>query len=108
MFPSVDFVGNWRRWFVISGVLLALGILAMLFGRLDLGIDFQGGAQFTATGAERQLSEDEVTAILPPGIAEESVVTTLGNNGYEVRTPVLSDAESEEVADALSEALGRR
>ncbi len=106
MFPSVDFVGNWRRWFVISGVLLALGILAMLFGRLDLGIDFQGGAQFTATGAERQLSEDDVTAALPPGIAEESVVTTLGNNGYEVRTPVLSDAESEEVADALSEALG--
>lgn len=106
MFPGVDFVGNWRRWFVISAVLLALGLLAIAIGRLDLGIDFQGGAQFTATGAERQLGEDEVTAALPPGIAEESVVTTLGNNGYEVRTPVLSEAESEDVANALSEALG--
>jgi preprotein translocase SecF subunit len=106
MFPGVDFVGNWRRWFAISAVLLALGLLAIAIGRLDLGIDFQGGAQFTATGAERELDEDEVTAALPPGIAEESVVTTLGNNGYEVRTPVLSDAESEEVENALSEALG--
>ncbi|CAA9473201.1 MAG: Protein translocase subunit SecF [uncultured Rubrobacteraceae bacterium] len=106
MFPGVDFVGNWRRWFAISGVLLALGLLAIAIGRLDLGIDFQGGAQFTATGAERQLDEDEVTAALPPGIAEESVVTTLGGDGYEVRTPVLSEAESEEVESALSEALG--
>ena len=106
MFPSVDFVGKWRRWFAISGVLLALGLLAIAIGRLDLGIDFQGGAQFTATGADRQLGENEVTDVLPPGIAEKSVVTTLGNNGYEVRTPVLSGAESQEVEDALSEALG--
>ena len=106
MFPRVDFVGNWKRWFVVSGVLLALGLLAIFFGRLEFGIDFQGGGQFTATGADRQLSEDEVTATLPAGIAEESVVTTLGDDGYEVRTPVLSDAESQEVEDALSQALG--
>ena len=106
MFPGVDFVGKWRRWFAISAVLLALGLLAIAIGRLELGIDFQGGAQFTATGAERQLDEDEVTDALPSGIAEESVVTTLGDDGYEVRTPVLSEAESEEVETALSEALG--
>ncbi|MDP9438016.1 MAG: hypothetical protein M3P49_04635, partial [Actinomycetota bacterium] len=106
MFPGVDFVGNWRRWFAISGVLLALGLVAIAIGRLDLGIDFQGGAQFTATGAERQLSEDDVTAALPPGLAEESVVTTLGDDGYEVRTPVLSEVETQEVENALSEALG--
>src|SRR4028119_2505270 len=105
MFPSVDFVGNWRRWFAISAVLLAIGLLAIAIGRLDLGIDFQGGAQFTATGAERQLDEGEVTDALPPGGAGESVVTTLGDDGYEVRTPVLSRSESQEVEEALSEAL---
>src|ERR671917_324973 len=106
MFPGVDFVGNWRRWFVISAVLLSIGLLAIILGRLEFGIDFQGGAQFTATSAERQLSEDQVTEALPPGIAEESVVTTIGNNGYEVRTPVLSEAESQEVEASLSDALG--
>jgi preprotein translocase subunit SecF len=106
MFPSVDFVGNWRRWFVISVVLLSIGLLAIILGRLEFGIDFQGGAQFTATNAERQLSEDQVTEALPPGVADESVVTTIGNNGYEVRTPVLSEAENREVEDALAEALG--
>ena len=106
MFPSVDFVGNWRRWFAISGVLLALGIAAVVLGRLDLGIDFRGGNQFTAANAERQLTEDEVTAALPAEVRDETVITTLGNDGYEVRTPVLSEAESREVQGALSEALG--
>lgn len=106
MFPSVDFVGGWRLWFAISGVLLALGIGAILLGRLEFGIDFQGGAQFTATGADRQLTEGEVTDILPPNIADESIVTTLGDDGYEVRTPVITEAESQEVEAALAEALG--
>ena len=105
MFPGVDFVGKYRRWFAISAVFLALGILSIAIGRLDLGIDFQGGAQFTATGADRQLTAQEVTDALPPGLAEESVVTTLGDNGYEVRTPVLSERESGEVESALAEAL---
>src|SRR4028119_1588476 len=59
MCPSVDFVGKWRRWFAISAVLLAFGLLAIAIGRLEFGIDFQGGAQFTATGAERGLEAGE-------------------------------------------------
>ena len=106
MFERVDFVGGWRLWFAISAVLLLASIAAMAFGRLNFGIDFQGGAQFTVTDAEQQLSSDEVTAALPPGIAEDSVVTTLGRSGYEVRTPVISEREKREIRGALSETLG--
>ena len=106
MFPGVDFVGRWRLWFAISGVLLVIGVLSIAIGRLDLGIDFQGGAQFTAANAERQLSESEVRAVLPPEIADESVITTLGDDGYEVRTPVINDQQTDEVEGALSDALG--
>ena len=106
MFERVDFVGGWRLWFAISAVLLLASIAAIALGRLNLGIDFQGGAQFTVANAERQLSSDEVTEALPPGIAEESVVTTLGDDGYEVRTPVIGEGERREIRDSLAEALG--
>ena len=50
---SYDFVGHWRRWYALSGVVLLLSLGALLFRGLDLGIEFEGGAVFgvpTATG----------------------------------------------------------
>jgi preprotein translocase subunit SecF len=106
VFEKVDFVGGWKKWFAISGVLLLASIIAIASGRLNLGIDFQGGAQFTATGVERQLSTQEVREVLPNDIAASSTVQTVGNTGYEVRTPVIGQEESTRIRDSLSEALG--
>ena len=61
---SYDFVGHWRRWYALSGVILLLSIGALLFRGLDLGIEFKGGAVFgvpTATGTTQQ-AEDAVHA----------------------------------------------
>jgi preprotein translocase subunit SecF len=106
VFEKVDFVGGWKLWFAISGVLLLASIIAIASGRLNLGIDFQGGAQFTATGVERQLSAEEVRRVLPGDIAESSTVQTTGNAGYEVRTPVIGQEETTRIRDSLSKALG--
>jgi preprotein translocase subunit SecF len=106
VFEKVDFVGGWKLWFAISGVLLMASIIAIASGRLNLGIDFQGGAQFTATGVERQLSTEEVRRVLPDDIAASSTVQTVGGDGYEVRTPVIGQEETTRVRDSLSEALG--
>ena len=106
MFERVDFVGGWRLWFALSAVLLLASIAAIAFGRLNLGIDFQGGAQFTVASAESEFGTEEVLAALPPDVAEDSVVTTLGESGYEVRTPVISEKQRIEIRDSLSESLG--
>jgi preprotein translocase subunit SecF len=106
MFEKVDFVGGWKMWFALSGVLLLASVAAIAFGRLNLGIDFQGGAQFTVTGAQGQVSSEDVRAALPDGLARESTITTLGEKGYEVRTPVLSQQETQQVRDSLSKTLG--
>jgi len=106
MFEKVDFVGGWKLWFAISGVLLLASVAAIALGRLNLGIDFQGGAQFTVTGADRQVNAGEVRAALPDDVARNSTVTTLGENGFEVRTPVLGQQETQRVRDSLSKTLG--
>ena len=107
MFPNVDFVGGWRLWFAISGVLLLLSAGAIGIGRLNLGIDFQGGTQFTVVNAEQQPSDEEIISSLPQGIDREAVqVQTLGQNGYEVRAAELNQGERTEVQQALSETLG--
>lgn len=106
MFEKVDFVGGWKLYFSLSGILLLASLVAILLGGLNLGIDFQGGAQFTVTNAERQLSDDQIRAALPDDIAEDSVITTLGQNGYEIRTPVISSQqEQQQIRDSLSQAF---
>jgi preprotein translocase SecF subunit len=107
VFERVDFVGGWRLYFAISGVLLLAGAIAIALGGLNFGIDFQGGAQFTVANAGRDVSEEDVRAALPEDIADEAVITTLGENGYEIRTPVISGQEEQrQIRDSLDEASG--
>ena len=110
MFERVDFVGGWKLYFSISGVLLLAGAIAIALGGLNFGIDFQGGAQFTVANAERQLTDGQVRDALPPDMAGRAVITTLGENGYEVRTPVVgSQKEQSQIRDSLGRAFeGRR
>ncbi|ABG04299.1 protein translocase subunit secF [Rubrobacter xylanophilus DSM 9941] len=102
----MDFVRRWRLWFAISGILLAAGILAIALGRLEFGIDFQGGVQFTAADASRRLGEGELRDQLPPFVRQDAVIQRLGEEGYEVRTPVLNRQQTNQVQRAVQEALG--
>jgi preprotein translocase subunit SecF len=102
---KVDFAGRWRLWFAISAVMLLAGISAIALGNLNFGIDFEGGAKFTAASPDRQLTEDEVRQSLPDFVEGDAVIQTAGD-GWEVRTPVLDEGETVQVREALSEALG--
>ena len=104
-FGKVDFVARWKLWFAISGVLLFAGIAAIAFGRLNFGIDFEGGAKFTVANPDQQLSVGEVREALPQELRQDAIVQTAGD-GYEIRTPVLSQRETVQVEESLSEALG--
>jgi preprotein translocase subunit SecF len=105
VFSKVDFVGQWKLWFAISGVLLVAGIAAIALGNLNFGIDFEGGTKFTVASPDRELSEGEIRQELPGFVARDAVIQTAGN-GYEVRTPVLSQEQRSQVEESLREALG--
>jgi preprotein translocase subunit SecF len=105
VFSKVDFAGGWKLWFAISAVLLLAGITAIALGRLNFGIDFEGGTKFTAASPDRQLSVSGVREALPDFVAGDAVIQRAGD-GYEVRTPVLGEQERAQVQNSLSEALG--
>jgi preprotein translocase SecF subunit len=105
-FKNIDFVGGWRIWFAVSGVFLLLGIGAIALVGMNFGIDFEGGSKFTASGLEQPASTEEVRNVLPGDLGERSFVQSLGEGGYEVRTPVLSQEENTEVRQTLEDTLG--
>lgn len=102
----VDFVGRWRLWFTFSAVFLALGLGAIVLVGLNFGIDFEGGAKFTAADVGSETTVAEVRAALPEEFQGDAVIQRVGDEGFEVRTPVLEGGESSRVRDALAEGLG--
>ncbi|WP_273845254.1 protein translocase subunit SecF [Rubrobacter calidifluminis] len=103
----IDFVGRWKVWFAISGILLLAGLVSIGLGRLNLGIDFEGGAKFTVSGVDRHLSTGEVRGqVLPNYAAKGAVIQPTGRNGYQIQTPVLSQKQIQRVEQNLKHGLG--
>lgn len=97
---SYNIVGNWRRWYILSGVILLLALIG-IFGRgFNFGIEFVGGAEFQVPSAS--CSMQEVTAATQQAGAEDPRVTTLGDSRYRIQTGELTAEQSKNVVTSLA------
>lgn len=100
-------VGQRKRWFMVSGVLMTLAILVLLFKGLNPGIDFRGGTEYTLSGVsttDTTIATDVVTSELP---AEEPRVAVVGKGdqkGIRVQLGQLEQAQVDDLASKLAEA----
>ena len=61
---SFDFVGRRKWWFLISGIIIVVGMLSLGFRGLNLGIDFKGGQAWIvpAPGVTQTQAQNAVEA----------------------------------------------
>ncbi len=78
-----DFVGRRRWWFGISGVIIAVGIVAISINGLNLGIDFKGGSSWEVAASGVSVSE-ATSAVEAVGL-QQPVVQVLGGRTIEVQ-----------------------
>ena len=79
---SFDFVGRKRLWFVLSGVVIVIGIASLVVQGLNLGIDFKGGTAWEVKAPNLSVSAAR-DAVRPLGLAEAKI-QTLGNGTVRV------------------------
>ena len=48
---SFDFVSRQKLWYTISGCILVISLLALIFRGLDYSVEFKGGSVFTVPAA---------------------------------------------------------
>ena len=103
---QVDFVGNRRRWFTISAIVLLISLGALGIRQLNLGIEFVGGLALQApnpAGADVPEMRDGLEAV---GIDDSTIQLVDDGDSVLVTTREL-DVETENAAiDSIAEITG--
>jgi len=102
---SIDFVGQWRRWFLISGVALLISIVALFVPGLRFGIDFKGGAVFRAQAA-KAVTVAQVREAVGPSVAKVVQVTKDSPPQVIVQTESLPQDQVAKVRSDLTRVTG--
>jgi preprotein translocase subunit SecF len=106
---EIDFIGRWKLWFLISGVVIVLGLTGLGVRHLNLGIDFEGGVSWEAPAGDASVS-DVRDAVSSAGLEEPSV-QSLGNaSGSVIRVQAkeVDDKIEAKVLAAISKATGSK
>jgi preprotein translocase subunit SecF len=101
---SIDFVGRYKRWYVVSSVFFLIAIIGLVWHGLNLSLEFRGGSEFrvasVASSADYEArAKDAVSAIPTAGAAE---VTKVGTGTIRVQTEQLGESETRAVQSALA------
>ncbi len=101
---SYDFVGRWKRWYVLSAIILLVAVASLAFRGLNLGIEFRGGADFAIPNATCSVTEAREVAEAESG--GQTIVTVASSGTMRVQTIPLTSAESIELSESLGDVCG--
>ncbi len=103
---DVDFIGRRRIWYRLSGVLVLVSLLAMVFLGENLSIDFTGGTTVSVPN-ENAISANELDAELRAvGFSQVRVEELDDGADLRVRTEELSEQEEILLVETIVEATG--
>jgi preprotein translocase subunit SecF len=105
---SYEFVGKWRRWLAMSGVVMVIGLVGLATRGLSLSLEFKGGTQFTFP--DKGYSVSQVTDVVTAAGVSSPVVQHLSNAGvgsaeYQVESKTLDQPETAKVTSAIVSSL---
>ncbi|WP_139417001.1 protein translocase subunit SecF [Agromyces laixinhei] len=101
---SFNFIGGRKKWYTIAGLLLLLSVVVPLLTGVNFSIEFRGGSQFQITEVDNATPEPAVEAVHSVVPDAEVRVAIVGGTGVRVQTDQLTQADSQEVTDALADA----
>ncbi|MEW6621739.1 MAG: protein translocase subunit SecF [Bacillota bacterium] len=100
-----NFVGRRKIWFLVSLLIIAAGIFSLMTQGINFGIDFVGGTKVMLAFSQEVGSED-IRQVLADYNLENSIIQDAGNNQFIIRTPIITEAESTNIIDALKDKHG--
>ncbi len=98
---AINFIGNRRRWYGLSGFFVLLSIGALAIQGLSLGIEFKGGSSFTVNTPNPSVAQAR-EAVAEAGVTSDPIVQLVGSDKVRVQTQALEQAQNNAIQDALA------
>ncbi|MFO8067846.1 MAG: protein translocase subunit SecD [Bacteroidales bacterium] len=100
---NFDFIGARKRFYVVSALVILLGITSLFVRGLSYGIDFAGGRSYVVRFDQEDINTQEIRNALTTHFEEAPEVVTFGpNRQVRITTSYLINDDSSE-ADSIAE-----
>jgi preprotein translocase subunit SecF len=101
----IDFIAKRKWYFLVSGVIILVGIISLLAAGLNLGIEFTGGEQVTVR-FEREVDQGDLRDVFADLGYDDAIVQGTGQGDFLVTTTLLTDEDVEQIRGALGDRFG--
>ncbi|MBK8462947.1 MAG: protein translocase subunit SecF [Nigerium sp.] len=106
---SYDFIGNRKKWYLVSLAIVVICVIGVAVRGLNLSIDFTGGSEFTVpTQVSATTIDDFRDAVADSGLPElgEIKVNTVGEGQVRVQVRALNAEEINDMTAMLAQKAG--
>jgi preprotein translocase subunit SecF len=100
---KIDFIGQRKRWYAASAVIILICLLGIVLRGFNWGIDFRGGDQFQLPMKPGTTLSQVRSAVEGTGVTVESSQSA-GGKFYVIKTEKLTDAQRTSAENALASA----
>ncbi|TFB09063.1 protein translocase subunit SecF [Candidatus Atribacteria bacterium MT.SAG.1] len=100
-----DFVNNRRMAYIVSTVIILVGLISIIFQGFNYGIDFAGGTLIQINFSE-PVSTAEVRRVLDDFNLGQSTIQNLSGNEFLIRTERIDREKRKEILSDFKESLG--
>ncbi len=102
---DIKFVSKRKKFYQISGVIILIGIISLLFQGFNFGIDFAGGT-LMQLDFEQEVSVLEIRNVLGEMNLASSTIQSLSGNEFVIRTDQTALQQRQEILEMITNQIG--
>ncbi|MDD3656011.1 MAG: protein translocase subunit SecF [Atribacterota bacterium] len=103
---NIQFVSRRKIFYIISGLIILIGIISLLFLGFNFGIDFAGGTLIQLEFNQENITVAEIRNVLGEINLASSTIQLLSDNEFVVRTAQIGLQERQNILETIEHKIG--
>jgi len=101
---NLDYIRNRKKFYILSGAIVVVGLVSLIFRGLDQGVDFTGGRNYIIQ-FEKPVSNVEIAGLLEDELGRPTVITYGSEDKVRITTKYGIDSEDPEIENQIEEMI---